>query len=304
MKVRLLGTSAGGGFPQWNCACNGCRTSRATPALARPRTQSSAAVSADGRRWYLLNVSPDIRFQLEAFPPLLTPAGRVRGTAVDGALLTNADLDHTLGLLLLREGERLSITCSPHVRQSLEAGLSLPSLLERYCGADWHPPSEAPAPLLARSGEPSGLRCAAFPVPGKPPRYLEGSASAHPLDNLGYRLIDERTGGRLVFIPDCAAIDARVEAELSSADLLLFDGTFWSEGELQALGGRPAAAMAHLPVSGETGSLARLAKLAAHRRIYVHVNNTNPMLCLDSPERAQVAAAGIEVGEDGQELEL
>ena len=303
MKARLLGTSAGGALPQWNCNCRVCQAARRDPSSVKPRSQSSVAVSADGERWFLLNVSPDIRFQMEAFPPLRATR-KVRGSAVEGVLLTNADLDHTLGLLLIREGERLAIHASGRVRASLEQGLRAPSLLEKYSGADWRePPFEALRPLLTRSGEPSGLRYQAFAVPGKVPRYLEGIATGEPTDNLGYRLVDERTGGRLVFIPDCGHLDAGVRAQMAACEALLFDGTFWSEGEMAELGGRPAAAMAHQPVGGEGGTLAALAGLSC-RRIYLHLNNTNPMLLPDSPERAAVFAAGVEIGEDGQELEL
>jgi pyrroloquinoline quinone biosynthesis protein B len=304
MKVRLLGTSAGGGFPQWNCACRGCQTARRDPALAKPRTQSSVAISADGRGWFLLNVSPDIRFQIEAFPALQSPAGHVRGTAIEGALLTNADLDHCLGLLLIREGERLAIHCATRVRESLQQGLAMGTLLEHYAGATWLEPPELLAPLLSSAGQPSGVRYAAFPVPGKPPRYLEGRSAPDRFDNLGYRFVDERTGGRLVFIPDCATIDAAVRAQIADCDVALIDGTFWSEAEMSALGGRTAAAMAHQPVGGDRGTLATLRELRGPRVIYLHINNTNPMLIRGSPEQLAVTAAGCEIGEDGQELNL
>jgi pyrroloquinoline quinone biosynthesis protein B len=303
MKVRLLGTSAGGGLPQWNCNCRVCQATRRDPSKVKPRSQSSVAVSADGERWFLLNVSPDIRFQIEAFPPLRATRN-ARGSAVEGALLTNADLDHTLGLLLIREGERLAIHSSDRVRASLEKGFRAPSLLEKYSGADWREPAfDEAQPLRTRAGEPSGLRCQAFAVPGKVPRYLEGLDSGGRTDNLGYRLIDERTGGRLVFIPDCGRLDAGVRAQMAACEVLLFDGTFWSESEMAELGGRLAAAMAHQPVGGAQGTLAELAGLRC-RRIYLHINNTNPMLLSDSPERAAVVAAGVEIGVDGQELEL
>ena len=302
--MRLLGTSAGGGFPQWNCGCLGCDAARERPTEVKARTQSSVAVCSYVQRWFLLNASPDIRFQIEAFPPLRPSTSGARSTAIAGVLLTNADLDHTLGLLLLREGGRIPIYATRTVRSALERGLGLPALLEKYGGAEWHQPTHALTPLLAADGTPTGLSCAAFSVPGKPPRYLEGEADAHPNDNVGYRLVDEATGGRLLFIPDCAAIDSTLGAELASCDALLFDGTFWSEHEMLGLGGRPASAMAHLPVGGGQGSLRALASLAIPRKIYVHVNNTNPLLLPESPERAAVLAAGLEVGEDGMELRL
>ncbi len=304
MRVRLLGTSAGGGLPQWNCACPGCQAARTRPHQVKPRSQSSVAVSADGRRWFLLNASPDVRHQIEGFASLHPPPSRARGTAIEGILLTNADLDHTLGLLLLREGGRLSIHATARVRAALAVGLALPALLEHYGGADWHEPPSDPQPLRASDGTASGLQYSAFSVPGKPPRYLEGSASADAGDNVGYRLTDEQTGGRLLFVPDASAIDDRLRVELSVCDALLFDGTFWREDEMVGLGGRPAAAMAHLPVGGPNGSLAQLARLPIRRKIYLHVNNTNPLLLPESTERAAVLAAGLEIGEDGLELSL
>jgi pyrroloquinoline quinone biosynthesis protein B len=304
MRVRLLGTSAGGGFPQWNCDCRGCRGARERPTEVRPRSQSSVAVSGDGRRWFLLNASPDVRHQIEAYPPLQPAQSGQRGTAIAGVLVTNADLDHTLGLLLLREGGRMPIHATAAVQAALEKGLRIATVLERYGGADWREPPRKPAPLLAADGTATGLSYCAFPVPGKPPRYLEGNATASAYDNVGYRLTDDSSGRSLLFVPDCAAIDGELIAELARCDALLFDGTFWSEHEMHELGGRLASAMAHLPVGGQNGSLASLAPLAIPRKIYVHVNNTNPLLLPDSPERAAVLAAGLEVGEDGMELVL
>ena len=300
MRVRLLGTSAGGGFPQWNCACRVCQAAR--EGAARPRMQSSAAVSADGVRWFLLNASPDVRFQIEAFAPLRPPRGAVRGSGIEAVLLTNADLDHTLGLLLLREGGPLRSYASAPTKRSLQSGLRLPTLLEAYGGSNFVAPPKELAPLPLNDGSPSGLRFMAFPVPGKPPRYLESTRAFARFDNVGYRIEDLATGGRLLFIPDAGAIDAVVERQLAQCDLLLFDGTFWDEREMLPLGGRPAAAMAHLPVGGPVGSLRRLGPLPIGRKIYIHLNNSNPMLLDRSPERELVLAAGMEIGEDGVEV--
>ncbi len=304
MRVRLLGTAAGGGFPQWNCNCANCRRARARTRRAQPRMQSCVAISADGRRWFLLNASPDVRLQVESFPPLLPASDQVRGSGIEGVLLTNADLDHTLGLLILREGNRLCIHATPRVRQALSEGLLLDTILDRYCGMDWREPPLELAPLLDAAGSPSGLRYAAFAVPGKPPRYLEDRVAPAPGDNVGYRFVDEATGGRLLFLPDVAAWDEAVLAQLAQCDVLLFDGTFWSEDEMarMGVGTTPAAAMGHLPVSGADGSFARIAGLPIPRKIYVHINNTNPMLLEDSAERAIVEAAGVEIGEDGLEF--
>jgi pyrroloquinoline quinone biosynthesis protein B len=262
------------------------------------------AVSADGQRWFLLNASPDVRFQIEAFAPLRPPRGAVRGSGIDSVLLTNADLDHTLGLLLLREGGRLKVFASAPTRRSLQSGLRLPTLLEAYGGADFEEPPKRLEPLPLADGSDSGLRFQAFPVPGKPPRYLELTRPFARYDNVGYRIEDARSGGRLLFIPDLGAIDATVERQLGACEVLLFDGTFWDEREMLPLGGRSAGAMAHLPVGGPEGSLRVLATLPIPRKIYLHINNSNPMLLAHSPERELVEAAGLAIGEDGLELEL
>jgi pyrroloquinoline quinone biosynthesis protein B len=306
MRVRLLGTAAGGGFPQWNCNCANCRAARAGTGRAQPRTQSCVALSADGRRWFLLNASPDVRIQIESFPPLLPAPEAARGTGVAGVLLTNADLDHTLGLLILREGRPLPIHATPAVRRSLSGGLLLDSVLDCYCGVEWHEPPTELAPLPAADGAPSGLRYAAFALPGKPPRYREQAAAPTGGDCIGYRFVDEATGGRLICLPDAAALDAPALAQLRDCDAFLLDGTFWSENEMQTMGAgtTPASRMGHLPVGGPNGSLARIAPLPVPRKIYVHINNTNPMLLADSPERAEVEAAGVAIGWDGMEIAL
>lgn len=305
MHVRLLGTAAGGGFPQWNCGCLNCEGVRRGAIRARPRTQSCAAISADGRRWFLLNASPDVRVQIESFAPLL-PHGTVRGTGIEGILVTNADLDHTLGLLMLREGGRLSVHATSFVRRALDEGLHLAEVLDCYGGVDWRQPPARLAPLLCADGTSSGLSYMAFPVPGKLPRYREGRAAPSAEDNVGYQLVDDSTGKRLAYVPGLSALDRDVLTRLHDADALLLDGTFWSEEEMRIAGvGRTSAReMGHLPVGSENGSLSVVASLPAARKIYVHINNTNPMLREDSPERRAVEKAGALVGWDGMELTL
>jgi pyrroloquinoline quinone biosynthesis protein B len=303
MYVRLLGTAAGGGFPQWNCACLNCEGVRRATIRARPRTQSCAAVSADGRRWFLLNASPDIRVQIESFSPLL-PHGTVRGTGIQGILLSNADLDHTLGLLMLREGGRLSVHATSSVQRALDEGLRLSEVLDCYGGVDWRQPPERLSPLVCSDGTLSGLLYAAFAVPGKLPRYREGRALPCGDDAVGYQLVDDSTGKRLVYVPGLAALDRDVLTRLKDADALLLDGTFWSDEEMQIVGAGKASAraMGHLPVGSEGGSLSTVASVPAARKIYVHINNTNPVLREDSPERRAVDKAGAEVGWDGLEF--
>jgi pyrroloquinoline quinone biosynthesis protein B len=262
-------------------------------------------LSGDDRHWFLLNASPDLRAQVESFPPLL-PRGAVRGTEIEAVLLTNADLDHTLGLLLLREGEALVVHAPPAVRRSLTEGINLAAVLACYCGVTWHVPPPELLPLPRRDGSPSGLRYVAFAVPGKPPRYREHGAEPSPGDTVGYCFQDEATGGRLAFVPDVAALDDGVLGRLADCDAVLLDGTFWSEDEMRAagVGDIRAGAMGHLPVGGPGGSLGRVARLPARHKVYLHVNNTNPMLREGSPERRAVEAAGVAVGFDGMELSL
>jgi pyrroloquinoline quinone biosynthesis protein B len=262
-------------------------------------------VSGDDRHWFLLNASPDVLAQVESFPPLL-PRGAVRGTGIEAVLLTNADLDQTLGLLLLREGEALVVHATPAVRRSLTEGLNLAAVLACYSGVTWHVPPAELRPLPRRDGSPSGLRYVAFAVPGKPPRYREHGPEPSPGDTVGYCFQDEATGGRLAFVPHVAALDDRLLGWLADCDAILLDGTFWSEDELHVAGagGLGAGAMGHLPVGGPRGSLGRVGRLPALHKVYLHVNNTNPMLREGSPERQAVEAAGMGVGFDGMEFLL
>ncbi len=304
MRVRLLGTGAGGGFPQWNCNCQNCRGVRTGALQALPRTQSSVAISPDSRRWFLLNASPDVRIQIESFAPLLPDLDRIRGTAVEGVLLTNADLDHVLGLLILREGFRLHVCATARVRQALSQGLDLDSVLEHYCGVSWREPPLEISPLLDVDGKTTGLLYCAVPVRGKPPRYMVQGASSG--DVIGYRFVDESTGGRLLFMPDVAALDDSTLEEMRNCDALLIDGTFWSENEMlqMGVGEDSASRMGHLPVGGPDGSLAKITSLPTPHKIYIHINNTNPMLIQHSVECAAVEAAGVQIGWDGMELTL
>jgi len=304
MLIRLLGTAAGGGFPQWNCRCAVCEKARTAPSLAPPRTQSCVAVSAEGKNWFLLNASPDVRHQIEAFSDMLPAKGQVRGSPIEGILVTNADLDHVLGLFILREGKPLNVYAPPAVQEALAEGLRLSQILDSYCGIQWQGPPKSLSPLLNQDRTPSGLLVQAFTLPGKMPRYYSGHAPAQSA--VGYRLVDKKTGGRLVFIPDIARFDEEVLSQLKDCDVLLLDGTFWTENEMgdSGAGNLTASQMAHLPVGGPQGSLAQIAPLPIGRKIYIHINNTNPMLLEDSAERAQVKAAGVEVGMDGTELFL
>jgi pyrroloquinoline quinone biosynthesis protein B len=295
MWLRVLGSAAGGGSPQWNCGCPVCAVVRggAVPA----RTQSSVAVSVDRRRWFLINASPDVRTQIEAFPDLHTRDGRA--TPIEAVLLTDAELDHGLGLLLLREAGALRLYSTAAVHKTLCDGSGILRTLERYCPVEWR--AVVPGVDLALA---DGLTCRAFDVPtSKADRFGSGTDHGRVV---GYRLTDERSGGSVVYLPGVQALTAELRAEIEGCDCLLIDGTCWGDDELVRLGlaSKTSRSMGHLPLDGPDGSLAQVPALGVGRTIFVHVNNTNPILLPDSPERRAVEDSGIEVAEDGLDVEV
>jgi len=302
MRVIILGSAAGGGVPQWNCGCPNCLDARHD---ARGRMQSSVAVSADGERWILLNASPDLRMQLAAHHELW-PRG-MRGSPIGSVVLTDGEIDHTLGLLLLRESAtRLPVYAPGGVTTLLGDEWPLYRVLSAYAGVEPRTLAEGRSVALADgAGTPLGISCSTTAVARRPPRYARARAPATAFD-VALRLTDERTGGTLGYVPTAGAIDDAVRRVAGGADLLLFDGTFWSDDELTAAGvdAPTAREMGHLPVGGAGGSLELLPRLDAKRVVLVHINNTNPILCRSSAERARVEAAGIVVGEDAMEFEL
>lgn len=303
MQIVLLGTAAGGGFPQWNCWCPSCRVARTEPARARRRTQSSAAVSTDGARWFLLNASPDVHEQVAGLP-IRPPAG-VRHQPVAGAVLTDAELDHSLGITLLREGGRLRLYTTCAVARILENDSRIVPVTRAFAAVDWVelPLRGNPVSLGYYGGEASSITIEAFPVPAGPPRFASADEPGH---TVGLLICDAATGGSCAFLPGCGGLDDELGARLNNVDLVLFDGTFWTDDELIRLGiaDRTARQMDHLPVWGPDGSLARLQTLRARHRVYTHINNTNPMLLEDSPERAEVEGAGLVVGMDGMTFDV
>jgi pyrroloquinoline quinone biosynthesis protein B len=301
MRARVLGASAGGGLPQWNCACTNCEAVRRGDAGIEPRTQDSVLVVNDaGDAAFLLNASPDVLVQL-ARTPELRPR-RLRHTPIVAVVLTSGDLDHCLGLLSLREDQPFSVYATREVQAQLrERNIVFRTLERSNAPVRWHLLELGRTIELPGSdGGPSGIELTPFAVPGKPPRHLEGLEAPSPGDQIGLSL--EGGGQTLVYASSVAKLDG-IEERLAEATALLFDGTFFHEDELLRLGvgRRKAADMAHLPVGGEGGSLAKFPRTAA-RRIYTHVNNTNPMLVPGSAERAAVAAAGWEVAHDGMQV--
>ncbi len=305
MRVRVLGSAAGGGFPQWNCNCPQCRAARDGSPAAAPRTQSSIAVSADDRHWFLFNASPDIRLQILQMPSLW-PRGDGRHTPIQGVVLSDAELDHTLGLLSLRESGRVQLHCTAWTRAALETGSGLLRTLEAYCAVDWRPVRlHQPMPLRLAGGNESGLRCEAFPTFGAK-RLAFGSIPPNAEAVVGFRINDRLSDRTLVYLPAVQELSEAVVAAIRGCSCLLLDGTCWRNDELIRLGvGRKTARdMGHLPIGGEDGSLRRLADLDIGRAIYIHLNNTNPALIEGSPEWSAIVAQRAEVAFDGMELEV
>ncbi len=298
MWVRVLGAAAGGGFPQWNCDCPPCRAVRDGSRPCRPRTQSSVAVSADYRRWFLLNASPDVRSQIESFPAL-HPHG-LRDSPLRAVLLTDGELDHTLGLLLLREAGDLEVHATAAVHETLSRGTSLLGTLGAYSRVAWRQVSTGVEVPLA-----DGLSYVAFDVPtSKRARFGSGEGEEGVV--VGYRITDGETGRALVYVPGAQELTESVLDHVEGCTCLLFDGTCWQDDELIRLGiaAKTSRDMGHLPIGGDDGSLKRLAPLPIERKIFIHLNNTNPILLEDSPERRIVEESGLEVAADGLELEI
>ena len=298
MRVRVLGSAAGGGFPQWNCHCETCEAARAG-VRAKPRTQSSLAIHGGEGPWFLVNASPDARQQLEALAP--GEAGGVRAPPIAAVLLTDAEIDHTAGLLLLRESQApLRVFGDRGVELALRRGYPVLEILERYCGAEW----QTLEPEQATQLEGSSLTAEPFETGGEAPRYLDGSDVE--LQVSGFIFRDGASGGVVTYAPGLARLDDGVLGRLAASDVVLVDGTFWRNDELERLGisARSARDMGHLPLSGPGGTLEALARLERPRKVLIHINNTNPILLEDSPEREAVEAAGVEVAYDGLEIAL
>jgi pyrroloquinoline quinone biosynthesis protein B len=264
---------------------------------ARSRTQSSIAVSADYRSWFLFNCSPDIRAQIESFPALLPASGRE--VPLRAVALTDAELDHTLGLLLLREGRGLELHATDAVRDTLSDGTGVLRTLEAYCPVKWHPVvPDTDVPL----GD--GLTYRAFDVPTT--KRARFGAADGPGRVVGYRLTDTGSGRTLVYLPGVQEFTPAVLDQLAGCACLLVDGTCWRDDELIRLGlaGKTAHEMGHLPIDGPGGSLEILSGLPIERKIYIHINNTNPILLEDTPERHIVEQHGMEIAVDGLELRI
>jgi len=309
MRIEILGAAAGGGFPQWNCNCRNCHSLRAGSFAAKSRTQTQVAVSNDGRAWFLLNASPDLRVQIER-TPALHPRGPGRDSPIAGVLLTSADIDQIAGLLSLRELQPFRIYCTSSLRRILQEDNSVFGMLNRVpqqvCWMDIT--VDEGFPLVTTEGTNSGVCCEVFSLGNKYPVYVspERATTLKPKEALLGLMVTASSGGRLAYMPAVPAINERVLQLLETADLVLFDGTFWSDDELIRVQGSGATAqeMGHVPVSGVEGSLRTLAGLQRPRKIFVHVNNTNPMLDESGSEYHELRAAGWEIAEDGWHFNL
>ncbi|MTH77605.1 pyrroloquinoline quinone biosynthesis protein PqqB [Paracoccus aestuariivivens] len=294
MRIVILGTGAGGGLPQWNCGCPNCEAAREgrIPSMS----QSGIAISADGINWALVNASPDLRSQLAA-NPALRPAG-LRGSPIRSVLVTNGDIDHVAGLLTLREGQSFNLFATPAIHDVLAANPMLavlrPELVMRREIA-----LDQPFGLV------EGISATLFAVPGKVPLYLEGETvetGQMGEQTVGVELTSDRS--RVYYIPGCATVPDWLKSRIAGADALLLDGTLWTDDEMirAGLGIKTGRRMGHVPVSGADGSMTALAEVPMQRRIYVHLNNSNPLVDPYSPERASVEAAGWQIGHDGMEI--
>ncbi|MFF0794529.1 pyrroloquinoline quinone biosynthesis protein PqqB [Streptomyces spiralis] len=298
MFIHCLGAAAGGGYPQWNCACAGCRKARAKPELAT--THAGLAVSGGGEQWFLLNATPDVHHQIAA-DPCLHPGPGIRTTPVAGVLLTDAEFDHTIGLLMLREESSLTVYGTYPVLEALSQCFPVRGLLSDYADLSWS---------LVDIGKPldldDRLRVTAFLTGSKPPRYVGRSRLLGSEWEVGFRLEDKVTGGVLVYAPTLPRWDGTFAEQAASADCVFLDGTFWTDDEMscQGAGNRTGRSMGHMPISGDGGSARALAELPAKRKIYTHINNTNPILDEGSKERRWLTALGIEVGRGGLEVEI
>jgi len=309
LKVLVLGSGAGGGFPQWNCNCPNCQKVRAGAPNAKARSQSSLAVSVEDDHWFLLNASPDLRQQIFD-NPALHPKHGLRHSPIDGAFLTNADVDHIGGLLTVRESQPLSINATERVIGVINANsvfnILNPEFVKRRPMA-----LNSPTELKRADDGASGIVIEAFAVPGKIALYLEDESAGPNFgsvaeDTVGLKVTEKTTGKAFFYLPGCATVPADLAEKVKGAELLFFDGTTWTDDEMQStgVGHKTGQRMGHMSMSGDDGSIAAFAPLDVKRKIYIHMNNTNPALLDDSEQRKTAETAGWEIGFDGMEVSL
>ena len=309
MFIEILGSAAGGGFPQWNCNCSNCQSLRGGTFQGKARTQLQVAITGDRQRYFLLNASPDLRLQIEA-APRLHPRNGLRDSPISGVLLTSGDIDQVAGLLSLRELQPFPVYSTRSIRGILREDNSLFAMLNRVPNqVSWHEITPGRTfSLLDSAGADSGIRCEPFSLATHYPAYISAQrlAALRPEEALLGLILESSSGKRLAYLPAVPAIDDTLMQRLESADLLLFDGTFWSDDELIPVqgGGATAHEMGHVPVSGAAGSLQKLAGLRRPRKMFIHINNTNPMLDESGPQYREVRNAGWQIAEDKSSFDL
>ena len=308
LRILVLGAAAGGGFPQWNCNCPACRRARAGDAQAVPSGQASVAVSGDGERWFVLNAAPELREQINA-TPALHPKGALRHSPVAGVILTNGEIDAVTGLLSMREGSPFAIYAHAKVLAILKSNSIFDVLNERTVRREAIDVDRPFEPELA-DGSPSGLEIEPFAVAGTSAWYLRGKA--HPGgtdgtgDTLGLKVTEKASGKHFYFLAACAGLSEDLKSRLAGAPLVFFDGTVWRDDEMiaQGLGQKTGKAMGHIAMSGDDGAIAQLAGVAIDRKVFLHINNSNPALLAASPERKMAEHAGWQIPADGTEIVL
>jgi len=304
LKIHVLGSAAGGGFPQWNCNCHQCSAVRGGSIHHRTRTQSSIAISSNSQDWLLVNASPDILQQIKDFPQF-QPARSLRDSGIAAVMLMDAQIDHTTGLLMLREHRgHLPLWCHPLVKEDLTTGNPLLKVLDHYCGVDWHSLELENAFSIPKIDH---LFFQAIPLISNAPPYSPHRDHPQPGDNIGLTATDKTSGKTLFYAPGLGQMEPHVWAAMQKADCVLVDGTLWTNTEMIDLGAskKTSRDMGHMPQTGSDGMIEWLDKLPSHvRKILIHINNTNPILNEVSPERQKLAEHGIEVAFDGMEITL
>lgn len=310
MKILVLGSGAGGGFPQWNCNCRQCAGQRLGELTAHARTQSSIAVSADGESWVLLNASPDIGQQLRDHPQL-HPRHGLRDTPIKAVVLLDAQIDHVTGLLGMREGPCIDVYATPCVFEDLTTVFPVLSVLEHYCGTRWHmlPVAGTERSAAFTVDGFASLRFRAVAIPGKAPPYSPHRREQTVGDNIALLIEDLTDGRRLFYSPGLAEVGPHELKWMHDADCLLVDGTFWVEDEMQhaGLSRKTASEMGHLPQMGDDtriGMVDVMLNTGARRKVLIHINNSNPILDEASEQRRVLDSHGIEVAYDGMEITL
>jgi len=305
MEVVVLGSAAGGGFPQWNCNAPLSKAARDGSIQTKWRTQASIAVSADGERWLLINASPDLRQQLMQ-TQVLWPREAPRHSPIDAVLLTSGEIDHVAGLLSLRESQRFTLLATPAILDILGENTIFGALNPDYVARQTFPLGKPFEPNGAHG--PLGLTVEAFPVPGKVPLFLEGRNQGNlggmPEETVGLEIA--AGGARFHYIPGCARMTPELRTRLTGSALVFFDGTLWQNNEMidLGIGQKTGARMGHMNISGADGTIAAFADLDVKRKLFIHVNTTNPVLDEGSPERAEIRAKGWDVAEDGMRIQL